>query len=146
MVQTRFILLPALLMAFMAQAQDAALQKLQSRYSAAQINDLRQNGHFKYEGLLLYYGRSFKVQEGLGFRDPTDQEILAVNLHDHDAARTLTEDVLVEDPAIGKRLLLFSRDRFEALVLSDLSESDRQAYLAYKASATLPIGAKTTSP
>jgi hypothetical protein len=146
MWSARFIVLPLVLLSVVALAQDAALQKLQSRYTAAQIDDLRQNGHFKYEGLLLFYGRSFKVQEGLEFREPTEQEILAVNLHFHDTQRAQAEDVLVEDPAIGRRLLLFSRDRFEALVLNSLSEADRQAYLAYKASMSWPSSAKNTAP
>lgn len=146
MWSARLVLLPLVLISVVALAQDAALLKMRSRYTADQIDDLRQNGHFKYEGLLLFYGRSFKVQEGLEFREPTDQEILAVNLHFHDAQRAQAEDVLVEDPAIGRRLLLFSRDRFEALVLNSLSEPDRQAYLAYKASMSVPSSVKTTAP
>ncbi|MBK8227230.1 MAG: hypothetical protein IPK70_08640 [Flavobacteriales bacterium] len=142
----RSILILLLPMALGANAQEgAALDKLQARFAPEHIEDMRQHSHYKYVGLLLYYGRSFQVQDGPLFRDPTDAEILGLDLHAYDALRTQSADVLVEDPYINRRILLFSRDRFEALVIEHLSESDRQAYLAYRAAA-LAAGSKTPVP
>ena len=142
----RSILILLLPLALSANAQGgAALDKLQVRFTPDQIEDMRQHSHHKYVGLLLYYGRSFQVQDGPLFRDPTEAEILGVDLHAHDALRSQSADVLVEDQVINRRLLLFSRDRFEALVIDHLSESDRQAYLAYRA-ASLATGSKTPAP
>lgn len=109
------------------------MQKLQARHAAEQIEDLRANGHYKYVGLLLFYGNSFLVKEQGAFRPPTEEEVLAIDLHAHDGIRKPHEDVEVEDPALGRTVLLFSRDRFEALLLERLDAGDRAAYLSYKA-------------
>jgi len=146
MLSMRSILFLLLPLALGANAQEgAALNKLQARFAPDQIEDMRQHGYYKYVGLLLFYGRSFQVQDGPLFRDATDAEIRGLDLHAHDALRTQSEDVLIEDSAINRRVLLFSRDRFEALVIEHLSESDRHAYLAYRAAA-LATGSKTTAP
>lgn len=147
MTSSRRLLLLLTLLALGAHAQqDAALQKVQSRYTAEQIDDLRQHGHHKYQGLLLFYGSSFLVQEGLEFREATEEEILMVDLHVHDNARLESEDAIVEDAATGKRLLLFSRDRFETMVLASLSVADRHAYLTCKAAALAPSALKSGTP
>lgn len=119
--------------------QDEALGKLRQRYSEEQIEDLRLNGHHKFIGLLLFYSASFEVMDHGVTRGPTPAEIELLNLHQFDALRSEKEDVLVFDDAIGKEIVLYSRTRFESLLLGTLSAEDRSAYLAYKSSA-LSIG------
>lgn len=128
---------------FVCDAQDAALDKLRQRYTEAQIADLRNNGHHKYVGLLLFYSSSFDVVEEGAQRAPDQSEIAMVDLHGYDALRKEKEDVLVFDDVLGKEILLHSRARFESLLLGSLSADDRSAYLAYKSSA-IPIATSKT--
>lgn len=120
----------------------AALAKMQQRYTAEQVEEMRVRGHYKYEGLLLFYGSSFLVEEDGQFRSATEPEILGIDLHAHDALRETKEDVVVFDPLLHKQVLLLSRSRFEELVIASLSEADRADYIAYKARATSGLGDK----
>jgi hypothetical protein len=131
------VLLVFMLMVFgIAQAQSpAALEKLQQRYNADQIAELEQNTHYKYEGLLLFYASSFMVMDNGQARAATEAEIRAVDLNQYNALRQEQQSVSVHDAALGKDLLLLSRDEFEKLVLARLNRADREAYLTYKAEA-----------
>ncbi|MBK9175838.1 MAG: hypothetical protein IPM46_05760 [Flavobacteriales bacterium] len=113
----------------------AALSKLQQRYSPEQVEEMRIRGHYKYAGLLLFYGSSFQVEEGGQFRPANEDEILAIDLHAHDAIRDTNEDVVILDPALNRQVMLLSRNRFEGLMLESLSSTDRADYLAYKSRA-----------
>lgn len=120
----------------------AALQRLQQRYTQEQIAELRLHAHYKYAGLLLFYSASFLVEHDGAFIAPNEHEILAVDLHAYDAARTHDADVVVDDAQLGRRVKLLSRRAFEDLVLQGLSPEDRAAYLAYKEAALAPGHAK----
>lgn len=116
---------------------------MQQRYTAEQIADMREHGHYKYAGLLLFYSASFQVEHDGAFRPPMDEEVLAIDLHAHDGARSAEIDVVVEDASLGRRVKLLSRRAFEDLVLERLSAEDRAAYLAYRAAALASQGGKT---
>lgn len=115
--------------------QQEALGKLRQRYSEQQIQDLRLNGHHKFVGLLLFYSASFEVIDQGVHRRPTPEEIEMIDLHQFDSLRTEKEDVAVFGQVIGKQVVLFSRDRFETLLLSELNAEDRSAYLVDKSRA-----------
>jgi hypothetical protein len=118
------------------QAQSpAALEKLQLKYDAAQIADIQQNTHYKYEGLLLYYSSSFLVVDNGQPRAATEDEIRLVNLDQYNAVREAKTSVTVHDAALGHDIVLLGRTAFEAIVVAALSEADLQAYQAYKAAA-----------
>lgn len=131
-----FALIHLLVVSVAAIAQsEAALLKLQQRYTAAQLTDLATNGHYKYVGLLLFHAASFEVEDQGQFHPPTEAEISAIDLHAHDAMRQEDADVVVQDASLGKPVLLYSRKRFEEVLLAALNNTDRAAYLAYKAGA-----------
>lgn len=131
-----FMSIPLLLAPVVGNAQsEAALGKLQQRYTAAQLADLEANGHYKYVGLLLFYAASFEVEDQGQFHPPTEAEIAAIDLHAHDALRQEDADVVVLDAPLGKPVLLYSRKRSEEVLLAALNNADRAAYLAYKAGA-----------
>jgi hypothetical protein len=111
----------------------AALQKLSDRYSAAQLDDVQTNTHYKYVGLLMYYTSSWLVSEAGQLRAPSEAEILAVDLDAWLPLRSITDRVIVPGALPGRDIVLLSRDEFEAAYLAQLSVVDRQQYEAYKA-------------
>lgn len=113
----------------------AALAKLNQRYSPEQVEEMRIRSHYKYAGLLLFYTSSFQVEEGGQFRSANEEEILVIDLHEHDEIRDSKEDVITHDPVLGRQVLLLSRSRFEEMMLDALSIADRADYLAYKSQA-----------
>lgn len=138
-----FFFLSGLLSIGVARSQSpAALEKLHQRHGPEVVEEMRVNTHYKYVGSLLYYSSSFLVNEHGQLRHPTEEEIAAVDLGQYDPVRSNTERVDVRDAVLGKELVLLGRDEFEQLVLTNLDDSDRAAFLAYKAAATRTIQAK----
>ena len=50
----------------------------------------------------------------------------------------ISENVSVQDPDIGRTLLLLSRNAFEEVVMENLTPDDRTAYLLYKSTNNSP--------
>ncbi|MBK8498745.1 MAG: hypothetical protein IPL52_08005 [Flavobacteriales bacterium] len=113
----------------------AGVQRVHARYSQEQIADMQLRAPYKYNGLVLFYSSSFLVIEEDALRPASEEEIAIIDLHQHDAIRRVGERVRVFDPLLGKGIVLLGRDEFEQVVLSNLSEPDRVAYLNYKAAA-----------
>ncbi|MBL0126563.1 MAG: hypothetical protein IPP83_03700 [Flavobacteriales bacterium] len=113
----------------------AALEKLRERYTEDQLNELRENTHYKYVGLLLFYDSSFKVLENGTYRAATENEIALVDLHQYDGMRRPNENILVDDAQLGKGILLLGRAQFRSVVLARSDAADRAAFLAYEAAA-----------
>lgn len=133
MIAARFITFGAMALAGACCAQsEASLQRLRQRYSDDQIAEIRQNARYKYEGLLLFYGSSFEVEDHDEFRAAEESEVLAIDIHAHDQVRSITESVIVDDPILQRRIKLLSRSAFEQLLLDHLGPEDRAAYLDYK--------------
>ena len=132
-IAKRHLLLWALVgWASMAHAQSqAALDKMVARYGMANVQDMFLNGHYKYEGMLLFYSASFLVADSGGYRAASEAEIAAVDLDQYNGYRTETESVVIQEDDIGRELLLLSRQAFEQLLLAQLNDTDRTAYLAY---------------
>lgn len=118
------------------QAQSAAaLAKLNQRYNHEQLAEIQQKTHFKYEGLLLFYSSSYLVVENGQTRPATEMEIAALDIDQYNSLRSEKSAVAVHDASTGLDLQLLSRVDFEKVVLTQLSEADAEAYLAYKAAA-----------
>ena len=100
-----------------AQSQ-AALDKLAQHYSPAQVEDMIVRTHYKYEALLLFYSASFLVFDDGEFRAANESEIAGVDINHYDGLRMISENVSVQDPDIGRTLLLLSRNAFEPLSLA----------------------------
>lgn len=122
---------------------EAAINQLRARYTAEQLTELQERSHFKYVGLLLYYSASFQVVDNGHHRAPSEAEIAQIDLHAYDALRHATNDVTVMDPQLGTPVLLFSRARFETLLLGELDATDRAHYMAQKAGKEQPTTNKT---
>lgn len=135
-MKKHFLLLGMVLLPFACSLfgqSPAALQKLADRYSAPQLDDLRANTHYKYVGLLMYYTSSWLVSEAGQLRQPTEAEILAVDLDAWLPLRSVTDRVTLPAALPGRDIVLLSRDEFEVAYLGQLSAQDRQQYEAYKA-------------
>ncbi len=111
----------------------AAQEKLARRYTPSQVEDLRVNTHYKYVGLLYYYEGSWLVQEAGQLRNPTEDEIRAVDLDAWMPLRSVTDRVTIPAGLNGMDVVLLSRDEFEVAYLARLDANDRQQYEAYKA-------------
>lgn len=125
-----------------AQSQ-AAVEKLGALFTAEQLADMQEHTHYKYVGLLLYHSSSFLVSDKAGLRAATEDEVASVDLLQYAEARRVNERVTVHDATTGKDLVLLGRDEFEALMFDRLNETDRAAYLAYKAAAQNTPATKT---
>lgn len=135
-MELKSVVLVLALVASQAVAQSpAAVQQVHARFSQEQIDDMLQRTPYKYHGLVLFYSASFLVMEDGSLRPPSEEEIAVIDLHQHDAIRRVGERVRVLDPVLGQGIVLLGRDEFEQVVLSNLSEPDRAAYLSYKAAA-----------
>lgn len=111
----------------------AAFEQLLARHTEDEVRMMREEVHYRYVGELLYFSGSFLVEEELGeLRAATETEIATIDLSMHESLRLPDERVGVHDPLINKHVVLLSRDEFEQLVLGQLSEADRAAYLAAK--------------
>lgn len=135
MERTSVVLALALVVSQASAQSPAAVLRVQARYSPEQIADMQQHTPFKYHGLVLFYASSFLVIDEGTPRPAREEEIAAIDLHQHDAVRRVGERVRVMDPVLGRGIVLLGRDEFEQVVLSNLSQPDRAAYLNYKAAA-----------
>lgn len=140
------ILLPLLLsvMASLpARAQGrAALDQLLAHHTEAEVDQMRRDAHYRYEGELLFYSASFLIEEGGEERAATEEEIRAIDLHAYDAIRMEGQRVGAHDPGIDKHIILLSRGEFVRLMIDRLSEADRVAYLAYRGTVLGQTGSK----
>lgn len=121
----------ALVVSQAAAQSPAAMQRVESRYAPEQIEEMRSQAHYKYAGLVLFYSRSFLVLDDQP-RHPSEEEIAIIDLNAYDPVRQVSGRVTVQDPILGKSIILLARDEFEQVVLDELSEVDRAAYLNYK--------------
>jgi hypothetical protein len=110
----------------------AALGQLLAHHTEDEVDQMRHNAHFRYEGELLFYAASFLVEENGEERAATEEEITAIDVHAYDGIRMDGQRTGVHDPVIDKHIVLLGRGEFERLVLQSLSEADRAAFLAYK--------------
>lgn len=110
----------------------AALDKLTQKYGPEQVAEIKLNTHYKYESMLLFYAASFRVTENGVDRAATEQEIALIDLDAYNSLRQEKTGVVVRDADLGKDIVLLSRFEFENLLLAQLGEVDRAAYLAYK--------------
>lgn len=110
----------------------AALDQLIAHHSEAEVDQMRQNAHYRYEGELLFYSASFLVEENGVERAATQEEIAGIDLHAYDGIRMNDQRTGVHDPLIDEHIVLLGRGEFEHLVLDRLSQADRDDYLAYK--------------
>jgi hypothetical protein len=112
---------------------DAALQKVNSRYSPEQVADMQSHTSYKYQGLLLFYSHSWLVDHQGQLLAPTESEILTIDIDQYNPMRSESSRVSIHDDATGMDLVLLGRQEFEVLVLSKLNAADKAAYLAQKA-------------
>lgn len=113
----------------------AALERVQQRFDPGQIADMQLHTQYKYQGWLLFYESSFLVIDSGQSRPATEDEIRQVDLDAHSHLRKVDESVTVHDVTLGKEIVLLSRAQFEQVLLTHLSPTDAEAYLAYKAQA-----------
>lgn len=111
---------------------NAALDQLVAHHSEAEVDHMRQNAHYRFQGELLFYAASFLIQENGELRSATEEEIAGIDLHAYDGIRMEDQRTGLDDPLIDKHVVLLARREFERLVLNHLSQADREAYLAYK--------------
>ena len=110
----------------------AALDQLLLHHSLAEVDQMRENTHYRYEGELLFYAASFLIEENGQERPATEDEISVIDLHAYDGIRMEDQRTGVHDPLLDKHVVLLARREFERLVVAGLNEVDREAYLAYK--------------
>ncbi len=110
----------------------AALDKLMQKYSHEQLAEIKLNTHYKYVSMLLFYAASFRVTENGIDRAATEQEIGLIDLDAYNTLRQEKTGIVVHDADLGKDIVLLSRFEFEKMVLAQLNEVDRAAYLTYK--------------
>ena len=110
----------------------AALGQLLAHHTEAEVDQMRQNVHYRYEGELLFYSSSFLVEENGEERPATEEEIAGIDLHAYDGIRMNDQRTGVHDPLIDQHVVLLGRGEFERLVLHGLNEADRAAFLANK--------------
>ena len=110
----------------------AALGQLLAHHTEEEVDQMRQNAHYRYDGELLFYSASFVIEENGQERPATEEEIAGIDLHAYDGIRMDDQRTGVHDPLIGQHVVLLGRGEFERLVLHGLSEADRAAFLAYK--------------
>lgn len=116
-----------------ARAQSpAAMGQLLAHHPAEEVEEMRQQARFRYEGELLFYSTSFLVEEGGSERAATEEEIATIDLHAYDGIRMEEQRTGVHDPLLNKHVILLGRSEFERLVLRSLEMVDREAFLAYK--------------
>ena len=110
----------------------AALGQLLAHHSEAEVAQMRQQAHFRYEGELLFYAASFLIEEDGLERPATEAEIAAIDLHVYDGIRMEAQRTGAHDPLIDKHIILLGRNEFERLVLGSLDMADREAFMANK--------------
>ena len=138
------VLAICLVSVIMLRAQSpAALAKLTQKYGPEQVAEIKQHTHYKYESMLLFYAASFMVVDNGANRAGTEQEIESIDLDAYHTLRQENSNVSVHDAGLGKDIVLLSRYEFEKVVLAQLTEVDKAAYLAYKAQATTGISKST---
>ena len=121
----------------------AALGQLVAHHTGAEVDQMRQNAHYRYAGELLFYSASFLIEEDGVERPATEEEIAGIDLHAYDGIRMNDQRTGVHDPLIDQHVVLLGRGEFERLVLHSLNEMDRAAFLAYKEAALVPPVSKT---
>lgn len=121
----------------------AALDQLLAHHSEAEVEQMRQDAHYRFEGELLFYSASFLVDENGEERAATQEEIADIDLHAYDGIRMQDQRTGVHDPLIDKHIVLLGRGEFEHLVLDRLEPADREAYVAYKNGAVVQPISKT---
>lgn len=112
---------------------DAALQKVNSRYSPEQVADMQSHTSYKFQGLLLFYSHSWLVDHQGQLLAPSESEILAVDIDQFNPLRSENSRISIHDDATGMDLVLLGRQEFEELYLAKLNAADKAAYLAQKA-------------
>jgi hypothetical protein len=120
-----------------AQSQ-AALDCLVAHRTAGVVEQMRVEAHHRYMGELFFYSASFMVEESGVLRQPTEEEIAAIDLHVYDGIRLDGVRIGVQDPVLNAHIVLLSRSEFEGALLESLSHEDRAAYLDAKARALAP--------
>ena len=121
----------------------AALEQLRAHHTEAELDQMMQQGHYRYTGELLFYSSSFLVEENGVERAATEDEILGIDLHAYDGIRMVDQRTGAQDPLIDKHIILLSRNEFEALVLDRLDVADSLAYMANKNSVLVQPASKT---
>jgi hypothetical protein len=121
----------------------AALGQLVAHHTEDEVDQMRQNVHYRYEGELLFYSASFLIEEDGEERPATEAEIAGIDLHAYDGIRMNDQRTGVHDPLIDQHVVLLGRGEFERLVLLNLNEADRAAFLAYKDAVLVPPVSKT---
>jgi len=120
----------------------AALDQVLAHHTEAEVDQMRRDAHYRYEGELLFYSASFLIEEGGEERAATEEEIGAIDLHAYDAIRAEDQRVGVHDPRIDEHVILLSRREFVRLMVDRLSEADRAAYSAYRGSVLVQPASK----
>lgn len=121
----------------------AAMDQLRAHHTAAEVDQMQQDAHYRYEGELLFYSSSFVIEDNGLERSATEEEIAGIDLHAYDGIRMQEQQTAVHDPLIDKHVVLLGRNEFEQLLLQRLSEVDGDAYRAYKQSALADPNSKT---
>lgn len=104
----------------------ASVAKVESRYSTAQLEDMKANDPGKYQSMVWFMGQSWQVIENGTMRQPTEQEILAVNITQYDNQRQAAGNVTVLDAATGLTLELMGAEECFAALKSVLPENEWQ--------------------
>lgn len=110
----------------------AALGRILAHHTEAEVDQMRQDAHYRYEGELLFYSASFLVEENGQERAATEEEVATIDLHAYDGIRMEEQRTGAHDPSIDKHIILLSRQEFVRLMVDRLSEADRAAFMAYK--------------
>ena len=121
----------------------AALGQLLAHHALEDVEQMRQQAHFRYEGELLFYAASFLIEEGGLERVATEEEIATIDLHAYDGIRMEAQRTGAHDPLIDKHIILLGRNEFERLVLRELDVADREAFRAYKSALLEQPASKT---
>ncbi len=121
----------------------AALGQLLAHHSEEDVEQMRQQAHFRYVGEWLFYAASFLVEEDGVERAGTEAEIATIDLHAYDGIRMEAQRTGAHDPLIDKHIILLGRSEFERLVLRELDVADRAAFLAYKSAMLEQPASKT---